>query len=56
MIGMGFELLFDLGDFDRLAPLDFHFDGIQAEGVGNIQPALAELAAVDDQHFVAGGK
>ena len=42
--------IFDAG---AASPLDLELDDLEAVGRGDLRPALAELAAVDDQHLVA---
>jgi hypothetical protein len=37
----------------RLAPLDVDEDALDAEGLADLAPALAELAAADDERLVA---
>src|SRR5262245_27422702 len=55
-VGMVLEQLRDRIDAHGLAPFDLDLNGLQAEGLREQQPTLAELAAVDDQHLVAGRK
>jgi hypothetical protein len=44
----------DFGGVDGLPPLDFELVNLETVGGPDLAPALAELAAVDGEDFLAG--
>src|SRR3954469_12251202 len=51
--GVVAERLLHRGRFHRLSPVDVEIDRLHAVGLGQLPPALAELAAVDHHRLVA---